>query len=427
MSAPKAPEPPSPGTADRPAPNLKSRRGVFWWVALALTLTFMGPNVPTPLYVRYQHQFGFSASVLTLVFAVYAVALLGALLFFGSASDDVGRRTVMAAAILLGVASSVVFILASDVAMLFVARALSGLSAGIVTGAAAAALSELAPPAMRTRVGVVTTLATMGGLALAPLLSGILSQYALHPTKLVYIVYIALLIIAAIGVYLAPETVLSRRRPTVRFAGLGVAAAYRPEFIAAGIAAFCSFTLLGLFAALAPSFLIGTLHQNSAAVAGLIVFLIFAMACVAEVLFRGLRYRTAMIAGFPLLVAGLWVIVFGLSSASLPIFIVGTVVGGAGVGLVYGASLAKANRIAPPAHRSQVISTYFVAANLGLIIPVIAVGVASQHIGDFRATLICAAAITALVIFALSNIARTHDASDTTAAPAGPPIGGTHG
>jgi MFS family permease len=390
----------------RIARPVASGRRVFWWVALALTVTFMGPNLPTPLYVRYQQQWGFSAGMLTLVFAVYAVALLGALLFLGSASDEAGRRTVMASAIVLGALSSVAFILAGDVAMLFVARALSGLSAGIVTGAAAA-LSELAPPGSSSRVPVVTTLATMGGLALAPLLSGILSQYAFHPTKLVCIVYIGLLILAACGVYLAPETVVSRRRPTVRFAGLGVPAALRTELISAGVAAFCSFTLLGLFAALAPSFLIGTLHQTSAAVAGVVVFLIFGIACLAEVLFRGLPHRAAVLAGFVALVAGMWVIVAGLSAASLAVFVVGTVIGGFGVGLVYGASLASTNQLAPREHRSQVISTYFVAANVGLIIPVIGVGVASQHIGNLDATLICAAAITALVIFALVNIARS--------------------
>ena len=102
-----------------------------------------------------------------------------------------------------------------------------------------------------------------------------------------------------------------------------------------------------------------------------------------------------------------WFIVAGLSAGSLAVFIAGTVIGGFGVGRVYGASLASTNQLAPPEHRSQFISTYFVAANLGLIISVIGVGVASQHIGNLDATLICASAITALVVLALVNIARS--------------------
>ena len=49
-------------------------------------------RVPAPLHVRYQQLWGFSASVLTLIFAVYAIALLAALLFFRGASDEAGRR-----------------------------------------------------------------------------------------------------------------------------------------------------------------------------------------------------------------------------------------------------------------------------------------------------------------------------------------------
>jgi MFS family permease len=371
----------------------------------------MGPNLPTPLYASYQESWGFSAGVLTLVFAVYAVALLGGLLFFGSASDVAGRRSIMLLAIGMGAASSLVFVLAENVGLLFVARALSGLSAGLIAGAAAAALSELAPPGSAARLRVINTIATLGGSAVAALLSGLLVQYAGHPTKLVFVVYLALLLVAAIGVVLAPETVPSRHRPVIRFGGLGVPAALRADLLAAGVAAFCAFTLLGLFAALAPSLLSDTLHQSSAALAGFVVFLIFASACLSDVALNGLADRTAVISGFLLLVSGLWLIVLALSDASMAIFIAGTVVGGLGVGLVYGPSLAAVNAIAPPEHRSQVVSTYFVAANLGLIIPVIGVGVASEHIGALQATLFCAVAITALVASALVSIARSRPAA----------------
>jgi len=51
-----------------------------------------------------------------------------------------------------------------------------------------------------------------------------------------------------------------------------------------------------------------------------------------------------------MLAVGLWIIVLGLADASLAVFILGTVIGGFGVGLVYGASLALAKQLAPPDH-----------------------------------------------------------------------------
>jgi len=50
------------------------------------------------------------------VFAVYAIALLAALLVFGSLSDHLGRRPVIIAALLIDAAAMVLFLLANGVA-----------------------------------------------------------------------------------------------------------------------------------------------------------------------------------------------------------------------------------------------------------------------------------------------------------------------
>lgn len=94
----------------------------------------MGNTLPTPLYVLYQAKWHFSSGVVTLVFAAYAVGVVTALLFAGRSSDQVGRRPVLATALVFSATSAVAFILASGVGWLFAGRVLSGLSAGLVTG-----------------------------------------------------------------------------------------------------------------------------------------------------------------------------------------------------------------------------------------------------------------------------------------------------
>ena len=78
-------------------------------------------------------MWGFSALTLTFIFAVYAFALLGGLLVFGSLSDHVGRRPVLLAALVLELGSIVLFLLADGVPWLVAARLLQGLATGIVT------------------------------------------------------------------------------------------------------------------------------------------------------------------------------------------------------------------------------------------------------------------------------------------------------
>ena len=64
-----------------------SRRTAFWVFAGTLTLFLFGASAPSPLYGVYQAKFHFSATTLTAVFAVYALALLVTLLPQGDLTD----------------------------------------------------------------------------------------------------------------------------------------------------------------------------------------------------------------------------------------------------------------------------------------------------------------------------------------------------
>ena len=364
----------------------------------------LGTTLPTPLYVIYQAQWHFSTSLVTLIFATYAVGVLTALLGAGHSSDQVGRRPVLAAAIGLSIASAVTFILAPSVGWLFLGRVLSGLSAGLITGTATAALTETARTGSGRRASLVSTTANMGGLGLGPLLAGLLAQYAPEPTVLPFLVQIGLITVAGLGLLLVPEPVSQRSALSLRFRGFGIPRAGRAAFIAVGFAGFAAFSLLGLFSSLAPTFLSSVLHDSSHAVAGVVVFLAFAVGAVTQLAGSRLPSRPVMLAGLAVFLAALALIVAGLAAASMPLFLAGTVVSGVAVGAVFMGSLAVANRLAPAATRGQVISTYFVFAYVGLTVPVIAVGFGSQAFGDFRATLGCAVALAALALVSMATI-----------------------
>jgi MFS family permease len=390
--------------AARQTKSAAPRRVAFWLGALILSITMLGTTLPTPLYVIYQAQWHFSAAIVTVTFAAYAVAVLVTLLLAGRSSDQAGRKPVLAVALGASALSTVVFILAPDVGLLIVGRILSGLSAGLMTGTATAALTELVPASASRRASLVATAANMGGLGLGPLIAGLFAQYAPQPTVLVFEVYLAVLAAAALCLFLIPETVSPRRRPALRFAGLGIPERGRGEFIAAGVGGFSAFALLGLFSALAPTFLAGVLHEDSHAVQGAVVFLLLAVGTATQVLLARFSSRRVVLAGLGLFPAGLAFIVAALSQADMALFLVGTVVGGVAVGAVFLGSLATANRLAPPGQRGQVISTYFVMCYCGLIIPVVGVGVASEFISDFSAVLALSVLLAVLCLFSITRI-----------------------
>jgi MFS family permease len=410
-----------------PSPDA-GRRGLtaprqvgFWLVAFVLTATMLGTTLPTPLYDIWQGQWHFSDVIVTVTFAVYAAAVMATLLLAGRSSDQAGRRPVLAAALVSSAVSTVAFILAPNVGVLIAGRLLSGLSAGLVTGTATAAVSELVPGPARGRASLVASTANMGGLSLGPLIAGLFAQFLPSPTVLVFEVYLALLAAAALCLVMVPETVSPpRSRPSLRFAGLGVPERGRGEFWAAAVAGFSAFSLLGLFTALAPTFVGGVLHQHSHAVQGAIVFLLVGAGALTQVLASRLASRLAMMAGLMLFVVALALIVLALSQASLPVFLAGSVAGGVAVGGVFLGSLATANRLAPPERRAHTVSTYFVACYLGLIIPVVGVGIATEFTSIFRAVLGFSIVLAALSLFALVSIRR----SLASRLPAGPVPGG---
>ena len=90
------------------------RRVAFWLLAFVFAATMLGTTLPTPLYVIYQAQWHFSAAMVTVIFAVYAVAVLATLLLAGRSSDQAGRKSVLAAALGASALSTVAFIFAPD-------------------------------------------------------------------------------------------------------------------------------------------------------------------------------------------------------------------------------------------------------------------------------------------------------------------------
>ena len=145
-----------------------------------------------------------------------------------------------------------------------------------------------------------------------------------------------------------------------------------------------------------------------------------------------LDYHKVVSFGLALFLVVLALIVAGLSQASMGLFLAGTAVGGIAVGCVFMGSLSIANRLAPAERRGQVVSSYFVFCYLGLTIPVIGVGISSEHFGIFRSVLVCSIALAALSVLSLGAlrrdgvVTRWGRESPVTAFTTGEPTLGTH-
>jgi MFS family permease len=384
-----------------------NRRMATVGVAYAFLVTMIGTTLPTPLYPIYEQRFGFAALTVTIVYAVYGLAVLGTLLLVGPRSDRVGRRPLLIPGLGIAAASSVVFLVAEGVPALFVGRVLSGISAGLFTGTATAAIIDLAPPSGKQRATLVATIVNMGGLGLGPLIAGSLAALAPDPLRLPYAVHLALLIPAGVAVWLIPEPHTpspaepGRRTPIIN---LHIPAEMRGTFVRAATAAFAAFATQGLFSAIAPVFLVKLLGLPNHALSGAVVFLVFAASLAGQLALSWFSLQRALQAGCGLMIAGLAGIAGGLAADSLLLLLLGAAVAGFGSGLGFRAGLSAVNAQASPEQRGELNSAFFLVAYIALSIPIIGVGLANQAFGLRAAGLAflgCAAALSALVLVSL--------------------------
>jgi predicted MFS family arabinose efflux permease len=367
-------------------------------VAIELGVVFVGAILPTPLYPIFREVFGFSGVTLTLIYAVYVLGNLVALLFFGRLADQIGRRNASLPAIAAGIAGALAFAFATDTPWLFVARALSGFCTGLAAGAATAWIAELYSGRAQGAAARIAAAANFFGCAAGPLLGGLLAQFAAAPLRLPFFVFLVLLCASAVAICFVPETV--RHRVCLGDVALkpriGIPPNVRWQFVSPAVTGFATFSLIGFYSALIPNLLGQSLHQTAPLVAGIVVSGLFSVAAATILTTGRLPSQATMLTALVLLPPAVWLLVGAQMARSLPLLLVAAALGGIAGGLGYRGSLEVVNRIAPADRRSETVSSYLIALFAGNSVPVIGLGLLSAELGPLDAHIIFAAVITAL-------------------------------
>lgn len=379
----------------------------FWACAYTSLILLTGTNLPTPLYRGYQERFGFSPLTVTLIFATYVLVLVPSLLMVGPLSDAVGRRRVLLPAVGVAALGSLVFAAAEGTGWLFAARLLQGLAVGAASGALTAALTELEPRGDRRRAALVSTVVSVGGLGLGPLLAGVLAQYAPAPRVLPFVVELVLLVPAALAMATMPAAGTGPARWRPRRPQLP--AAVRPAFATIGVASFLAFAVVGLFLTLVPTYVTVLSHTGNLLVGGAAVALMLACSALAQLAGYGRSPRHLAIAGLPLLTAGLVLLAVAGSVSSLPLLLAATAVAGLGQGLAFLGGLTAVNHAAPEGQRADVLSSFYVVIYLGVGVPVVGVGFLTTEVGLLAAVRYFAVTVAALCLVVLAVLTAKRD------------------
>ncbi|MER5485527.1 MFS transporter [Streptomyces sp. NPDC002812] len=427
---------PAAGAADAPGSS------GFWVVGAVLVLLMLSSSVPSALYVLYQQEWGLSSGMITVVFALYAVTVLAGLLLFGSLSDTLGRRPVLAAGLVLAIVSMGLFASARGLGLLLAARAVQGLAVGLATGAMGAALLELAPRSRPALGAQVNSAGPTVGIGLGGIGAGLLVQYAPAPTVLTYLLLVGAFAVSLVGVARMAESAPGRAGgggpgssggPGGVVAGGGapgggrfkitphrihIPAAVRGRFAVLILTIVAVWSVGGFYLSLGPHLALSLLESANYLVGGATVALLAGAATAAQLLLgRTEALRTAVL-GLLGLLGGLALVLLALGLGSAPVFLVATAVLGAGWGAAFLGSFRALSALAEPAHRGELTAAVYVFAYLAMSVPAVLAGLLTNIHGLHRTSvgfMATVAAVCALALLATLRLAARTRTQGSTA------------
>jgi MFS family permease len=388
-------------------PGSHSNRASLWFLAVTLLSFLAASTAPTPLYHLYQEQMQFSAATLTLIFAVYALSLLAALLTVGSLSDYLGRKPVIFAAVVLNILAMLLFIYADSVAWLISARVLQGFATGMATAVLSATLLDTD----RQQGPLVNSVAPLLGMALGGMGCGLLAEFAPAPLHLTYWLLLVLFAMQAVVVWRLPESVTRQSgawaslRPTLHVPVQARATLWRVLPLNTA-----TWALGGFYASLAPSLVRTATGSTSNLIGGATVAALTVTGALMIYTLRNQAATKALQLGASSLPAGVVLILLGVHSASLPLFFLGTLVAGCGFGAGFLGAVRSLVPLALPHERAGLMSAYYALSYLAFCLPALLAGNLARIFGLVATTDGYGAVLMVLALSAMAGLLRSRSA-----------------
>ena len=386
-----------------------SHRSSLVFLAITLLTFLAASSAPTPLYHLYQEGLHFSAGMLTLIFGVYALSLLAALLTVGSLSDHLGRKPVIFAALVLNMLAMLLFINEGSVAWLIAARTVQGFATGMATAVLGAALLDTD----RQQGPLVNSVAPLLGMACGAMGSSLLVEFAPLPTQLIYWTLLALMLVQALYVWRLPETVdripgaVASLRPTLHVPPQARRALWLSLPVDVAV-----WAMGGFYLSLAPSLVRAATGSTSNLIGGGLVAVLTLSGALVIFTLRNRPASKVLRLGAALLAVGVALILTAVHSASLPLFFIATLIAGSGFGAGFLGALRSVVPLALPHERAGLMSAFYVLSYLAFCLPSLLAGNLIRSVGliattDGYGAVLILLALGALVALLLQDSAKS--------------------
>ena len=362
-------------------------RNITPWLLAVPSLFFMawGGNHFTPLLPLYDEVADLIPWQTNMLLGTYVFGLIPGLLVAAALSDVYGRKPITLAGLISSAIGNLLILLGPiSLSMLYTGRFFAGLAVGIGMSVGTSWIKELSSPDWDPKATVGAgarrpSLTMTLGFGMGAAVTGVLAQWAPHPTVFPFIVTVVLLVLTIIPTALAPETVGPNARqlpPQTSWVGqLRTPSAAHPDFlIKVATAAPWVFGAGGVAYGLMPQIMADATGDFTTIYATTLAVLTLGIGAFiqpfAQQLDRKLTGR-----GLPL---GLALVVVGLCTAALAAQQSGPITGiiaAIGLGLGYGTvlvtGLTRVQKIAPPRDLAGLTGIFYALTYVGFLFPTV--------------------------------------------------------
>jgi MFS family permease len=368
-----------------PAKNGVGREEPLWLAfasaVVALLASFATVGSTIPLFNIYRAQDGFNSADISLTVVAYSVGTLGTLLVMGRLSNHAGRRPVSIASLAFLIAGTLTLLNVHHIGILVAGRLLMGLGAGLASSSLTSYIVDAAPVKPAWLASVASSQTVMLGLALGAVASGALVQFGPWPRELVYIVDISFLLLAAVMITVSPETVTRTAggwrslRPSVRLP-VGVR-----HLLPVAAAVFLATWATGAFyQAFVPALVQDQLRTSSPLVLGLVFAAYMGSSALGAPIGGRFTAAGAQRIGMVGFLVGWIGLITAIATGALPLFIVATVLAGAGQGIAISAATGALLHGGTSAERAPILAVVYLISYSGATVPSI---ISAQLSGAF--------------------------------------------
>ena len=345
-------------------------RLAFLSAVVSLVVSFAAAAAPIPLYNIYRAEDGFTNAGISMAVVAYAVGTIAALLVLGRLSNHLGRRLTAIASLGLLLLGCLLLLNVHDIGTLLAGRLLVGVGTGLASSSLTSYIVDAAPSRPEWLASVASSQGPMLGLTVGAIASGALVQFGPWPRDLIYLVCVGFLLLSAALIAISPETATPTPGawrsllPSVR-----VPARVRHLLPVAAAVFLATWATGAFYQAFVPALVEDQLHTRSPLILGLV----FAAYMTPSVLGApiGGRFTSAVAQRFGMItfLAGMIGIITAIAAGTLVLFIIATIVAGAGQGIAISAATRGLLHGSALADRPPIFSAIYLLCYSGAAFP----------------------------------------------------------